>query len=888
MARNLRSTPRARSSQSGPATPMHATAAINSSISFTESTRPRKQRRTGRHSRVATDPLQDTDSHNASQRGDRGSGKDNDAASDSQALGGNREWIEPPLRTPAPSYEDTPWSLVSSEHNPVLSTMRPLGTMPTPGDLRKVGLVPTKPSLQTIPAKKEPHAVPNGEKESDKPPSTPLTPADEHSQSDAPSKPGSDFNLGAFMTLPLPTSPDADVDVAKIRAAVGNAIHMASESENRAVVRGLLRLWESCGSDSFSLSILNSICQDFPGHREKAVFQLMMRDAWKEVQVEEDTEPATGRASSVSSLSSAKSLDDPVVAPGTTNPRSRARRKQAKTAAEKATDSAPPTRRSAFPSGDTILERKRALEEDPEFSQEAITAKRTRLQKSLPNLAPPVSKVRSSLATGARSLPATPPPANGAPDGLDGTMDLLRERSESVASSDAEDNRRLTPTFESDDEEDQENNDYCRECNGSGQLLCCDGCTDSYHFSCLNPPLDPANPPEGDWYCPRCEIKRPSRKIRDQLERVSQEDFALPERIRDYFAGVRTGEDGKYEDFIPFPKINPRSMRGTRTGRYDDPHLLRVHDAKGNLIFCHACGRTSNGNRPIIQCDYCPCAFHMDCCDPPLAMPPVQRPGSDKPHHNWMCGNHVYHDMFDTVEDEEGFQCTKRIRRPKRPRMVDIEILPTEEESEKIEEKEDEGIMYRVSEKGVQLDFITRIKRENEEVAMKKRIADKYFEYIRQQHDEMAAQARAFYASQRPATPVEDTTVAILNSRTVAEREAASNLIAFAQNNQISKKVENGKITLLIDQLKANAPKNLPPPETEIASLRSLQALIEQRIQMLNAQSARTPQPAQASSPLPGCSAVEPRISDARSDEPNGIEADVHSIDARPKVQPDA
>jgi hypothetical protein len=171
---------------------------------------------------------------------------------------------------------------------------------------------------------------------------------------------------------------------------------------------------------------------------------------------------------------------------------------------------------------------------------------------------------------------------------------------------------------------------------------------------------------------------------------------------------------------------------------------------------------------------------------------------------------------------------------------------------------------------------------------MKKRIADKYFEYIRQQHDEMAAQARAFYASQRPATPIEDTTVAILNSRTVAEREAASNLIAFAQNNQISEKVENGKITLLIDQLKANAPKNLPPPETEIASLRTLQALIEQRIQVLNAQSTRTPKPAQASSPLPDSSAMEPRISEVRSDEPNGIEADVHPIDAGPKVQRDA
>ncbi|KAL4892287.1 hypothetical protein BDV59DRAFT_55497 [Aspergillus ambiguus] len=877
MAPNLRSTPRARSSQSGPATPMHATAAVNSSASFSESTRPRKQRRTGRHSRVATDPLQDTESQHQSQRRDRGAGLDDDAASDTQAHRGNREWVEPPLRTPAPSYADTPWSLVSSEHNPVLSTMRPLGAMPTPGDLRKVGLVPAKPSSQNIPAKKEPHAAPNGEKETDKPPSTPLTPADDQSHGDAPPKSGPDFNLSAFMTLPLPASPNADVDVERIRAAVGNAIHMASESDNRAVERGLLRLWNSCGTDSFSLSILNNICQATPGHREKAVFQLLMRDAWREVQAEEGTEPATGRASSVSSLSSAKSLDDPGTATGATNPRSRARGKQAKTAAGKAT-----TRHSVFPSGDSILDRKRALEEDPEFSHDAITAKRSRLQKALPKLAPPVSRVRSSLATDARSAPATPAGIDGSRDGLDGSMDSSRDRTESVASSDAEDNRRLTPTIESDEDSDQENNDYCRECNGSGQLLCCDGCIESFHFSCLKPPLDPANPPEGDWFCPRCEIKRSSAKIRQQLNSVSQEDFVLPERIRDYFTGVRTGEDGNYEDIIPLPKINPRSMRGTRTGRYDDPYLLRIHDAKGNLIFCHACGRTSNGTRPIIQCDYCPCAFHMDCCDPPLAMPPVQRPGSDKPHHNWMCGNHVYHDLYHSVEDEEGYECTKRIRRPKRPRLVDIEILPTEEESEKIEEKEDEGVMYRVSEKGVQLDFITRIKRENEQVSLKKRIADRYFDYVRQEHDKLAAEARAFYASQKPATPVEDTAVAILNSRTVAEREAASNLIAFAQNNQISKTVENGKITLLIDQLKANAPNNLPPPDTEIASLRTLQQLIEQRIELLNAQSAQSaqsPQPAPANSAISDTPVMEPQTSNVRSGEADAVKTDARPVD---------
>lgn len=195
------------------------------------------------------------------------------------------------------------------------------------------------------------------------------------------------------------------------------------------------------------------------------------------------------------------------------------------------------------------------------------------------------------------------------------------------------------------------------------------------------------------------------------MEKVSDRDFALPSRIRDFFAGVRTNDEGKYEEVASLPRLNPRAARGSRTGRYDDPFLLRTVDAKGNLIFCVKCGRTTNGCRPIIQCDYCPCAFHMDCVDPPLAVPPTQRPGSDRLHHTWMCPNHVIHDMKYTATDEEGYETIKRIRRPKNPHYIDIEILPEDDEDENLEDYETEGVTYRVSEKGVKLDFIERVKR---------------------------------------------------------------------------------------------------------------------------------------------------------------------------------
>jgi hypothetical protein len=64
-----------------------------------------------------------------------------------------------------------------------------------------------------------------------------------------------------------------------------------------------------------------------------------------------------------------------------------------------------------------------------------------------------------------------------------------------------------------------------------------------------------------------------------------------------------------------------------------------------------------------------------------------------------------------TVRDDEGHETTKRIRRPKNPRYIDIEILPEEDEEEDIEEQDIQGVTYRVSEKGVKLNFIERVKR---------------------------------------------------------------------------------------------------------------------------------------------------------------------------------
>lgn len=76
--------------------------------------------------------------------------------------------------------------------------------------------------------------------------------------------------------------------------------------------------------------------------------------------------------------------------------------------------------------------------------------------------------------------------------------------------------------------------------------------------------------------------------------------------------------------------------------------------------------------------------------------------------------------------------------------------------------------------------------------------------------------------------------MAIYNSRTEAERDCVMNLISLHQSNGSYNRSPD-MIGLLVNQLKASTPE-LPKPQTEIESLRELQALIEQRIQHLTAE----------------------------------------------------
>lgn len=113
-----------------------------------------------------------------------------------------------------------------------------------------------------------------------------------------------------------------------------------------------------------------------------------------------------------------------------------------------------------------------------------------------------------------------------------------------------------------------ENQDYCSSCGGSGYLLCCDGCDRSFHFNCLDPPLN-ANASELNepWFCYICVSQRPMSAAQPQkasrglfagllnnLNKQNPKNFSLPQEIREYYDGVGTGKNGEFQEVTAGPK----------------------------------------------------------------------------------------------------------------------------------------------------------------------------------------------------------------------------------------------------------------------------------------------------------------------------------------------
>ncbi|KAG4301490.1 hypothetical protein PCK1_002416 [Pneumocystis canis] len=256
------------------------------------------------------------------------------------------------------------------------------------------------------------------------------------------------------------------------------------------------------------------------------------------------------------------------------------------------------------------------------------------------------------------------------------------------------------------------NEDFCSACKRHGRFLCCESCPRSFHFSCIEPPIDEDNLPEDAWHCTLCRTKRypPPKQPRgifsflmEYIIRNNPKEFCLPLSIREYFEGVSTGPDGEYQD-----SVEHRNQKCGRQKLMEERDPFQLEDKNGNPILCYKCSENAMDGKAIVSCDYCSLHWHIDCIDPPMSgVPAASR--------KWMCPNHAYH-------------VTPKIRQPKKSKILDrgfknngnIEIDNTEEEQEELLKKHKNlsfddsyiinNIRYRLPENGVKLDFLDKVR----------------------------------------------------------------------------------------------------------------------------------------------------------------------------------
>ncbi|PGH23739.1 hypothetical protein AJ80_02168 [Polytolypa hystricis UAMH7299] len=669
----------------------------------------------------------------------------------------------------------------------------------------------------------------------------------------------------------------------KLIDALEKSIVLAESLGNDKVSRSLRVILDKGRDDPFFLSTVEEVLDRETNSEAKPLFQTMVRNALRQTRApkeREDTRAAEmtrtqSATSSASSLSTAKSLDaetfPPAASSADTNPQPTGigQRKGRGKPRAAATGSTSPL----FPPFPGLKLRRREYDEAPEYSDEALAAKKDAFGTEVTpgeaaTLAPSSIRVNGTGSTRpTRATSRVPPPSSPPPPAPRQYRARVRTRAD-VAEEDSRANssvvegppskkqkldgsvpKRVPKIALTQEEVDKiDNIDVCRSCNGSGSLLCCDGCIDSYHFDCLDPPLDPANPPEGQWFCPTCQDEGPMGALIDHIPEVPPRDFQLPRNIRDYYEGVATAADGRHVVTSTIKRApNTRAPR-TNPKTFNDPYWYRTTDSKGNLIICTRCSRTSN-HRPIIQCSFCPCNWHLDCLDPPLSNVPVYVPGSDKPHHQWKCPNHIDHDL--AVPD--GYGGYRKFRRPRHPIYMDVDVLPSEDEEPVMRDEYMLGKRYRVTEKGLMTSFINKVKQDRyEDLALR----DYYARQLKKKVAEQTTAEAAYTGAQTPVynalaslEPNERQAIMTLLSLRTDDVNTSTSTPAPAVNNDAitngntttnhftntntADKPTSSKIDELVENLLHDVPDEVREAENEYDILKALQEKLSQRMRAL-------------------------------------------------------
>ncbi|KAJ5121507.1 uncharacterized protein N7515_009468 [Penicillium bovifimosum] len=613
--------------------------------------------------------------------------------------------------------------------------------------------------------------------------------------------------VAVLRSIPLP--PSDKYDLLKLRAVIKFAIAHAIESGSERSALSLLYLWSNAVDDEFQISLIASISDDSADDRLRLALMALLKHSYDDARqwylnyVRPDSDdPVSGKETSQPTADTINAEDIFKVSDiyrDTTGPRLEEAFLSGKT-------NTAPLKRPKKPvrSNENAHRRKRKWESDPNHDANMLQ-KRARLpQLSKIDIIPEqTSAVRDEIGPPdaiqhpytinnadpitadpidrSRSLPvftgsildlplvrASEPPESVVSDrrqnelagrerslSIDTTLSDLSSMSNSVYSgrfnnwSGPHPPRQMPNSIDPPD-----NSDECSKCGKGGNLLCCDTCPNSYHFKCLDPPLDPKDPPKGDWHCPKCSIRNSFSTLIARGGYYKKTEYRVPGPIKEYFEGVGemiiSDEDGyaRNPKNFSYYKLKPHIERLTKVPgpvkegghtlvSYDHPYHLREFDTNGQIIRCAKCAGTTYGGRPIVQCDYCACRWHLDCVSPPRAAPP-------NPWKGWMCPNHVTSEDMVATKTFDGETRPRRVRRPRKMAFMDSDLIVTDDPDESRFDDDWRGKRARVSAGDVVLNFITAVKQDHGERHLKeKEIERKCMDLANQMIDEFLSNQRS-------------------------------------------------------------------------------------------------------------------------------------------------
>ncbi|KAH8917713.1 hypothetical protein BT69DRAFT_640259 [Atractiella rhizophila] len=250
------------------------------------------------------------------------------------------------------------------------------------------------------------------------------------------------------------------------------------------------------------------------------------------------------------------------------------------------------------------------------------------------------------------------------------------------------------------------NDEVCHACGESGKLICCDNCPKSYHFNCVDPPIESVDDQTGDWYCNPCRVKIDGYVDPDQggeyfrpllldLQSRNPSIFRLPLETISSFNDIQSSARGT---FLDSRTIRPAKLNRGWTETNREPY--KVKDKNGRLAVCYHCRLPGDATerKQVVQCDFCDQVWHLDCLTPPL----VEIPSVKK---KWMCPLHVEHDQ-PTSRWAKTPSEFRTITEPGQPNNGRIEVIM--QRSTQATDDPMRRVKYQIPEETIIIDFLNK------------------------------------------------------------------------------------------------------------------------------------------------------------------------------------